>query len=86
MDSSESIGSTNFALAKDFIITVIDRLAKDQQVKVSASQSPSEFCALPMGVASVACIFVLLIQFTAKKHFATCLETLSLGKIETAQK
>uniref|UniRef100_A0A665XEK7 Collagen, type VI, alpha 1 n=1 Tax=Echeneis naucrates TaxID=173247 RepID=A0A665XEK7_ECHNA len=31
VDSSESIGATNFALAKDFIITVIDRLAKDQQ-------------------------------------------------------
>uniref|UniRef100_A0A8D3APL1 VWFA domain-containing protein n=1 Tax=Scophthalmus maximus TaxID=52904 RepID=A0A8D3APL1_SCOMX len=31
VDSSESIGSTNFALAKDFIITVIDRLVKDQQ-------------------------------------------------------
>lgn len=34
VDSSESIGSSNFALAKDFIITVIDRLTKDQQVKV----------------------------------------------------
>uniref|UniRef100_A0A8C2ZN22 Collagen type VI alpha 2 chain n=1 Tax=Cyclopterus lumpus TaxID=8103 RepID=A0A8C2ZN22_CYCLU len=34
VDSSESIGSTNFALAKDFIITVIDRLTKDQQLKV----------------------------------------------------
>uniref|UniRef100_A0A3Q3MDL5 VWFA domain-containing protein n=1 Tax=Mastacembelus armatus TaxID=205130 RepID=A0A3Q3MDL5_9TELE len=31
VDSSESIGATNFALAKDFIITVIDRLIKDQQ-------------------------------------------------------
>uniref|UniRef100_A0A3B4BAM5 VWFA domain-containing protein n=1 Tax=Periophthalmus magnuspinnatus TaxID=409849 RepID=A0A3B4BAM5_9GOBI len=31
VDSSESIGLTNFALAKDFIITVIDRLIKDQQ-------------------------------------------------------
>uniref|UniRef100_A0A3Q2Z0S5 Collagen type VI alpha 1 chain n=1 Tax=Hippocampus comes TaxID=109280 RepID=A0A3Q2Z0S5_HIPCM len=31
VDSSESIGSTNFALAKDFIITVVDRLIKDQQ-------------------------------------------------------
>uniref|UniRef100_A0A8P4GL74 VWFA domain-containing protein n=1 Tax=Dicentrarchus labrax TaxID=13489 RepID=A0A8P4GL74_DICLA len=31
VDSSESIGSTNFALAKDFIITLIDRLIKDQQ-------------------------------------------------------
>lgn len=34
VDSSESIGASNFALAKDFIITVIDRLIKDQQVKV----------------------------------------------------
>lgn len=40
VDSSESIGASNFALAKDFIITVIDRLAKDQQVKV---MSLSEF-------------------------------------------
>lgn len=40
VDSSESIGATNFAIAKDFIITVIDRLAKDQQVKV---MSFSEF-------------------------------------------
>uniref|UniRef100_A0A4W6CA42 Collagen type VI alpha 1 chain n=1 Tax=Lates calcarifer TaxID=8187 RepID=A0A4W6CA42_LATCA len=31
VDSSESIGATNFALAKDFVITVIDRLMKDQQ-------------------------------------------------------
>lgn len=38
VDSSESIGSTNFALAKDFIITVVDRLAKDQKVKVMSSQ------------------------------------------------
>uniref|UniRef100_A0A3Q2E7W9 Collagen, type VI, alpha 1 n=1 Tax=Cyprinodon variegatus TaxID=28743 RepID=A0A3Q2E7W9_CYPVA len=29
VDSSESIGATNFALAKDFIIAVIDRLIKD---------------------------------------------------------
>ena len=34
VDSSESIGASNFALAKDFIITVIDRLMKDQQIKV----------------------------------------------------
>lgn len=39
VDSSESIGSSNFALAKDFIITVIDRLVKDQQVKFSANES-----------------------------------------------
>jgi len=39
VDSSESIGSSNFALAKDFIITVIDRLMKDQQVKFGANES-----------------------------------------------
>lgn len=39
VDSSESIGSTNFALAKDFIITVIDRLIKDQQVKFAGNES-----------------------------------------------
>uniref|UniRef100_H3CR51 Collagen type VI alpha 1 chain n=1 Tax=Tetraodon nigroviridis TaxID=99883 RepID=H3CR51_TETNG len=39
VDSSESIGSTNFALAKDFIIAVIDRLAKDQQVKFAGNDS-----------------------------------------------
>ncbi|XP_012723792.2 collagen alpha-1(VI) chain [Fundulus heteroclitus] len=39
VDSSESIGATNFALAKDFIITVLDRLVKDHQVKFSTNQS-----------------------------------------------
>ncbi|XP_060900060.1 collagen alpha-1(VI) chain [Labrus mixtus] len=39
VDSSESIGSTNFALAKDFIITVVDRLIRDQQVKFAANES-----------------------------------------------
>ncbi|XP_058492545.1 collagen alpha-1(VI) chain [Solea solea] len=39
VDSSESIGASNFALAKDFIITVIDRLIKDQQVKFSGNES-----------------------------------------------
>lgn len=39
VDSSESIGSSNFALAKDFIITVIDRLMKDQQVRFGANDS-----------------------------------------------
>ncbi|XP_039999167.1 collagen alpha-1(VI) chain [Xiphias gladius] len=39
VDSSESIGATNFALAKDFIITVIDRLVKDQQVKFAHNES-----------------------------------------------
>lgn len=76
MDSSESIGSTNFALAKDFIITVIDRLAKDQQVKVSRAQSHGEFCG--------SCCLRLCV--VAKKHFASCLETEFLGKVETTQK
>ncbi|KAM6918309.1 collagen alpha-1(VI) chain [Xenentodon cancila] len=39
VDSSESIGASNFALAKDFIITVIDRLIKDHQVKFAVDQS-----------------------------------------------
>ncbi|CAL9689066.1 unnamed protein product [Knipowitschia caucasica] len=39
VDSSESIGLANFGLAKDFIITVIDRLIKDQQVKFSGNES-----------------------------------------------
>ncbi|XP_056452885.1 collagen alpha-1(VI) chain [Gadus chalcogrammus] len=39
VDSSESIGASNFALAKDFIITVIDRLMKDQQIKFSFNNS-----------------------------------------------
>uniref|UniRef100_A0A673B619 Collagen, type VI, alpha 1 n=1 Tax=Sphaeramia orbicularis TaxID=375764 RepID=A0A673B619_9TELE len=37
VDSSESIGSTNFALAKDFIITVIDRLVRDQMTLIHVS-------------------------------------------------
>lgn len=39
VDSSESIGSTNFALAKDFIVTVIDRLMKDQRVTFDGLES-----------------------------------------------
>lgn len=39
VDSSESIGTTNFGLSKDFIITVIDRLIKDQHVKFAANES-----------------------------------------------
>uniref|UniRef100_A0A8C0GWX0 VWFA domain-containing protein n=1 Tax=Chelonoidis abingdonii TaxID=106734 RepID=A0A8C0GWX0_CHEAB len=35
LDSSESIGLQNFQIAKDFIIKVIDRLSKDERVKVS---------------------------------------------------
>jgi len=34
LDSSESIGLQNFQIAKDFIIKVIDRLSKDERVKV----------------------------------------------------
>ncbi|XP_041847578.1 collagen alpha-1(VI) chain [Melanotaenia boesemani] len=39
VDSSESIGAPNYALSKDFIITVIDRLIKDHQVKFAVDQS-----------------------------------------------
>ncbi|XP_054452091.1 collagen alpha-1(VI) chain [Anoplopoma fimbria] len=39
VDSSESIGLTNFGLAKEFIVTVIDRLIKDQQLKFAANES-----------------------------------------------
>ncbi|XP_029971792.1 collagen alpha-1(VI) chain [Salarias fasciatus] len=39
VDSSESIGASNFALAKDFIITVVDRLIKDHQVKFALNES-----------------------------------------------
>lgn len=38
LDSSESIGLQNFEIAKDFIIKVIDRLSKDELVKVSTGQ------------------------------------------------
>ena len=34
LDSSESIGLQNFEIAKDFIVKVIDRLSKDELVKV----------------------------------------------------
>ncbi|XP_036443291.1 collagen alpha-1(VI) chain [Colossoma macropomum] len=39
VDSSESIGATNFAISKDFIITVIDRLMKDQQIRFGGNES-----------------------------------------------
>uniref|UniRef100_A0A3B4WJP0 Collagen type VI alpha 1 chain n=1 Tax=Seriola lalandi dorsalis TaxID=1841481 RepID=A0A3B4WJP0_SERLL len=39
VDSSESVGAANFAIAKDFIITVIDRLIKDQKVKFAGNES-----------------------------------------------
>lgn len=38
LDSSESIGLQNFEIAKDFIIKVIDRLSRDELVKVGTSQ------------------------------------------------
>lgn len=34
LDSSESIGLQNFEIAKEFIIKVIDRLSRDELVKV----------------------------------------------------
>ena len=37
LDSSESIGLQNFEIAKDFIIKVIDRLSRDELVKVCPS-------------------------------------------------
>lgn len=37
LDSSESIGHTNFQIAKDFIVKVIDRLSKDEHVKVRSA-------------------------------------------------
>ncbi|KAL4635669.1 collagen alpha-1(VI) chain [Arapaima gigas] len=38
VDSSESIGANNFEIAKDFIITVVDRLMKDQQFEGNDSR------------------------------------------------
>lgn len=47
MDSSESIGLQNFQIAKDFIIKVIDRLSKDERVKVTfALSAVKSLCAL----------------------------------------
>ncbi|GAA6093830.1 collagen alpha-1(VI) chain [Tachysurus ichikawai] len=37
VDSSESIGANNFAIAKDFIVAVIDRLVRDQQFGLEES-------------------------------------------------
>ncbi|XP_058256389.1 collagen alpha-1(VI) chain [Hemibagrus wyckioides] len=39
VDSSESIGANNFAIAKDFIVAVIDRLIRDQQVRFGLDES-----------------------------------------------
>ncbi|KAK3561809.1 hypothetical protein QTP86_014388 [Hemibagrus guttatus] len=39
VDSSESIGANNFAIAKDFIVAVIDRLVRDQQVRFGLDDS-----------------------------------------------
>lgn len=47
LDSSESIGLQNFQIAKDFIIKVIDRLSKDERVKVRFPLSAAiSLCAL----------------------------------------
>ncbi|XP_028834695.1 collagen alpha-1(VI) chain [Denticeps clupeoides] len=39
VDSSESIGANNFAIAKDVIIAIIDRLVRDQQMKFGVNDS-----------------------------------------------
>ncbi|KAM8934139.1 collagen alpha-1(VI) chain [Pelodytes ibericus] len=39
VDSSESIGYSNFQLAKEFIIKVIDRLSRDEHVKFESGDS-----------------------------------------------
>ncbi|MEE6490756.1 hypothetical protein FKM82_015994, partial [Ascaphus truei] len=39
VDSSESIGLSNFQLAKEFIIKVIDRLSRDEHVKFESGDS-----------------------------------------------
>ncbi|XP_078085040.1 collagen alpha-1(VI) chain [Mustelus asterias] len=39
VDSSESIGDQNFALAKQFIITVIERLSRDEKIKFDGKES-----------------------------------------------
>ncbi|XP_028663095.1 collagen alpha-1(VI) chain [Erpetoichthys calabaricus] len=39
LDSSESIGIQNFELSKDFIIKVLDRLARDEKVKFDGKES-----------------------------------------------
>lgn len=39
VDSSESIGNTNFQLSKEFIIKVIDRLSRDEHVKFDSGES-----------------------------------------------
>uniref|UniRef100_UPI00398E51E9 collagen alpha-1(VI) chain n=1 Tax=Pristiophorus japonicus TaxID=55135 RepID=UPI00398E51E9 len=39
VDSSESIGDQNFRLAKQFIITVIERLSKDEKIKFDGKES-----------------------------------------------
>ncbi|KAG8559386.1 hypothetical protein GDO81_017324 [Engystomops pustulosus] len=39
VDSSESIGSSNFQIAKEFIIKVIDRLSRDEHVQFNTGES-----------------------------------------------
>uniref|UniRef100_A0A8D0HQZ0 VWFA domain-containing protein n=1 Tax=Sphenodon punctatus TaxID=8508 RepID=A0A8D0HQZ0_SPHPU len=50
LDSSESIGLQNFEIAKDFIVKVIDRLSKDERVKVRPLVDHCVFCSEPQHV------------------------------------
>lgn len=47
LDSSESIGLQNFEIAKDFIVKVIDRLSRDELVKVRRLPWPRSGMKLP---------------------------------------
>lgn len=49
LDSSESIGLQNFEIAKDFIIKVLDRLSRDELVKVRQSRSREQPLRTPGG-------------------------------------
>lgn len=63
LDSSESIGLQNFEIAKDFVVKVLDRLSRDELVKVSqarprlpreqgSAQTPGQKTAGPRGCTS----------------------------------
>ena len=47
LDSSESIGLQNFEISKDFIVKVIDRLSRDELVKVRCPPWPRSRTELP---------------------------------------
>lgn len=47
LDSSESIGLQNFEIAKDFIVKVIDRLSRDELVKVRRPPWPRSRMKVP---------------------------------------